>query len=167
MSAECQMQDTMERLEHVLTRLSWHQRRLCPKELVPYGLTLPQFIVLDQIARHHTGDRTNMGEIADMAQQCAPRITGIVSHLARTGLVTRTRAPSDQRQVLVGLTEEGQRVRQQLTSARHKALKRRLERFGRENTSDILRLVDRCLQIVESVLAEGSDQSNQPDSPER
>lgn len=158
MSVGDDMQDTIEQLEHVMTRLAWLQRRLFLRGLSPYGLTLPQFIVLDQIARYDQGEQMKMGELADMARQCAPTITGIVDRLVRMGLVTRMRSPSDRRQVLASLTPRGREVWQQITSARRKALRRRLERFGGENTADILRLAKAYLELIERELAEDTNE---------
>ena len=155
MSGESGARRTVERLEHVLTRLSWLQRRMLLQELAPHGLTVPQFIVLDQIARYHAGDHMSMGEIAGMAQQCGPTVTGIVGRLVRMGYLTRSRAKADRRHVLACLTDEGKQVWQQLTVSRHAALERRLNRLGPQDTAEVLRLVEKYLQLVELDLGEG------------
>lgn len=160
MSGESGARRAVERLEHALTRLAWLQRRMLLQELGPHGLTVPQFIVLDQIARYHAGDQMSMGEIAGMAQQCGPTVTGIVGRLVRMGYLTRSRAKDDRRHVLACLTDEGKRAWQQLTTSRNEALERRLTLLGPQDTVEVLRLVEKYLQLIESELGEGGDEES-------
>lgn len=69
------------------------------------GITYPQFLVL-QTLNEVEGGRT-IGSVADRLALEPSTITPLAKRLEVAGLVTRTRNPADERQVLVRLTEKG------------------------------------------------------------
>lgn len=71
------------------------------------GLTPPQYVVLDALARR---DQRPLKELADEAHCTRATITGIVDVLERKELVTRQPNPADRRSLLVTLTEDGKRL---------------------------------------------------------
>jgi DNA-binding MarR family transcriptional regulator len=74
----------------------------------PEGLTMPQFDVLAQLARHGTG--MTPGELTRELLVTKGNVTGIVERLVRRGLVERLRVPSDGRTRRLVLTPEGRRL---------------------------------------------------------
>lgn len=71
-----------------------------------YGLTLPQFSVLE--ALYHLGPMS-LGELADKLLVTGGNITYVVVRLEDQGLLTRGRSPEDGRVVVARLTEAGER----------------------------------------------------------
>lgn len=69
------------------------------------GITYPQFLVLQTLNEVEEG-RT-IGSVADRLALEPSTITPLAKRLEVAGLVTRTRNPADERQVLVRLTEKG------------------------------------------------------------
>jgi MarR family transcriptional regulator, organic hydroperoxide resistance regulator len=76
--------------------------------LEPLGLTYPQYLVLS--ALWERDDRT-VGELVELLQLDYGTMTPLLKRLEKRGLVRRTRNPDDERIVVVGLTEEGTRLR--------------------------------------------------------
>jgi len=69
-----------------------------------YGLTLPQFGVLE--ALHHLGPLP-LGELAEKLLVTGGNVTYVMDRLEEQGLVSRTRCGKDRRVVWACLTEEG------------------------------------------------------------
>jgi len=74
------------------------------------GLTHPQYLVMLALWGQSP---LAVKELIDMLQLDGPTLSPMLKRLEAAGLVTRTRDPSDERQLRVGLTEKGQELRQQ------------------------------------------------------
>jgi MarR family transcriptional regulator, 2-MHQ and catechol-resistance regulon repressor len=72
-----------------------------------YGLTLPQFGVLE--ALHHLGPLT-LGELAAKLLVTGGNITFVMDRLEKQGLAYRDRSERDRRVVMAKLTHEGRRL---------------------------------------------------------
>ncbi|MDT8913391.1 MarR family winged helix-turn-helix transcriptional regulator [Amycolatopsis sp. PS_44_ISF1] len=96
------------------------------------GLSLPQLTLLEPLAG---GEDRPVGQLAAAADVTIPTATRMLQQLEAAGVVTRRRAPDDERKVLVGLTADGlarltrllerRRERQALAFARFDAAERR------------------------------------------
>ena len=86
--------------------------RLIEQRLRPFGLTHPQFGLLNQLSRSHgpTQQECSHALYIDKAN-----LSGIVDRLSRTGLVARMPDPADRRYNRIYLTARGRDV---LTAAR-------------------------------------------------
>lgn len=73
---------------------------------VKRGVTQTQFLLLAAIRAY---PRCTMGALAHNLHVSMPTITGIVDRLVRSGYARRAKQSGDRRQVLVELTEKGQR----------------------------------------------------------
>lgn len=71
-----------------------------------FGLTLPQFDVLAELARFD--EPINMTELSKRLMVSNGNVTGVIDRLAREGLVARSRSPEDRRAHLIALTPAGE-----------------------------------------------------------
>lgn len=76
------------------------------------------------------------------------RIASILNQLERRRLVTRTRDPLDNRQVIVQLTEQGQQLIALQRSHMLEEMKQCLEFLGPEDAQNFVRILKRLVQFV-------------------
>jgi DNA-binding MarR family transcriptional regulator len=76
------------------------------------GLTYPQYLVMVVLWE---GDGQTVGAIGQRLFLESNTLTPLLKRLEAQGLVTRTRATHDERQVIVRLTEKGHLLRQHAT----------------------------------------------------
>lgn len=74
------------------------------------GLTYPQYLVLNVLWAE---DGQTVGAIAERLALESSTLTPLLKRLEEAGLVTRTRNPENQRQVVVSLTGDGRAIRSQ------------------------------------------------------
>lgn len=72
------------------------------------GITYPQFLVLNIL--WHEGQQT-VGGLADRLALESSTLTPLLKRLAAAGLVTRTRNPKNEREVLIATTDAGEKLR--------------------------------------------------------
>ena len=117
---------------------------------VPESLTLPQFDVLAQLARHEDG--MTHGELTRELLVTAGNVTGIVDRLEALGLVERRPVPEDRRTVRLRLTPRGRHLTQRAIPRHKKEVTSLLEGVSE---SDLARLRD-LLGTVARALEEGA-----------
>lgn len=120
------------------------RRRLVRERHPDNDLSLPSMAVL--WALHRLGDMT-VGALAAREQVRPPSMTRTVNCLADTGLVERQPHPTDGRQVVVRLTEEGRAVVHADATRRDRWLSRRLEELTPAER-DVLRQAAPILQRI-------------------
>ncbi|WP_022722030.1 MarR family winged helix-turn-helix transcriptional regulator [Rhodopseudomonas sp. B29] len=76
-----------------------------------FDLTYPQYLVMLVLWEK---DRVNVSEICDQLYLETTTLTPLLKRLEARGLISRRRSAEDERQVIVGLTDEGRALRQQL-----------------------------------------------------
>jgi DNA-binding MarR family transcriptional regulator len=104
---------------------------------VPESLTLPQFDVLAQLARHEDG--MTHGDLTRELLVTAGNVTGIVDRLEALGLVERRPVPEDRRAVRVRLTQRGRHVTQRAIPRHRKDV---MALLGGVSQGDLARLRD-------------------------
>ena len=72
------------------------------------GLTYPQYLVLSALWEQ---DGQTVGAVADRLALEPSTVTPLAKRLAAAGLITRARNPDNERQVRLGLTEDGRLMR--------------------------------------------------------
>lgn len=72
------------------------------------GITYPQFLVLNLL--WHDGQQ-NVGGLADKLALESSTLTPLLKRLEAAGLVTRTRNPKNEREVLIETTPAGEQLR--------------------------------------------------------
>ncbi len=76
--------------------------------LEPLGLTYPQYLVMMVL---WAGDGITVSEIGERLFLDSATLTPLLKRLQAAGLVTRTRASEDERQVLIALTAAGRALK--------------------------------------------------------
>lgn len=76
--------------------------------LEPLGLTYPQYLVMMVL---WAGDGLTVSEIGERLFLDSATLTPLLKRLQTAGLVTRTRASDDERQVLIALTAAGRALK--------------------------------------------------------
>jgi DNA-binding MarR family transcriptional regulator len=74
------------------------------------GITYPQFLVLNLL--WHDGQQ-NVGGLADKLALESSTLTPLLKRLEAAGLVTRTRNPKNEREVLIETTPKGEKLREE------------------------------------------------------
>jgi DNA-binding MarR family transcriptional regulator len=114
---------------------------------VPESLTLPQFDVLAQLARHEDG--MTHGDLTRQLLVTAGNVTGIVDRLAGLGLVERRPVPEDRRAVRVRLTPRGRHLAQRALPRHKKEVTALLDGVSQDDLArlrDLLGTVARALE---------------------
>jgi DNA-binding MarR family transcriptional regulator len=91
--------------------LSGRSHQFMERSVDRYGLSEGRMQVLMRL--RHQGD-CPLGALADAMHVSARNVTGLVDHLERDGLVSRVPDTDDRRSVRAHLTEEGQRLIEQV-----------------------------------------------------
>jgi DNA-binding MarR family transcriptional regulator len=78
--------------------------------LEPMRLTHPQYLVMLALWGQSP---LAVKELIEMLQLDGPTLSPMLKRLEAAGLVTRTRDPDDERQLRIGLTEQGRALREQ------------------------------------------------------
>lgn len=79
--------------------------------LAPWGLTYPQYLVMAVL--WHEGEQT-IGSLGDAMQLDSGTLSPLVRRLEQAGFVTKARSATDERVVVVRLTDHGQTLRTEL-----------------------------------------------------
>jgi len=74
------------------------------------GLTYPQYLVMVLLWEEGT---CSVGGIGQRLSLDSSTLSPLLKRLQAMGLVTRTRAVADERQMIIGLTERGQQLREE------------------------------------------------------
>ncbi|MEX2115409.1 MAG: MarR family transcriptional regulator [Bacteroidota bacterium] len=90
-----------------LARASATFARLSERDIERYGLTGPQFAVLESLG--HLGHMT-IGELGKKMLVSGGNMTVVVDNLERDGLVERTHSKEDRRTIVVDLTAKGRKL---------------------------------------------------------
>jgi DNA-binding MarR family transcriptional regulator len=83
------------------------------KLLAPVGLTYPQYLVMLVLWER---DDLTVSEIGQYLFLDSATLTPLLKRLEASGLLTRTRAASDERQVVIALTRAGKALKAKATS---------------------------------------------------
>jgi len=87
-------------IRQIIRAVDLHSRYLARK----YGLTGPQLLIMNEIARRH---ETSVGVLAESVSLSNATVTSVLDRLEKLGYVLRNRSDADKRKVLVKLTEKG------------------------------------------------------------
>lgn len=148
MAERASLRDQVAEIDRMMREIGWHTQKQSAHMLArpEIDLTLPQMITLFAI---HDSGTCRMSMLADVTQQSAGTLTGIVDRLIEDGLVARVRNATDRRVVEVTLTPEGERRLQQVSEARHEGMARILEHFGEADLEQLERLLRQFLAVVQ------------------
>jgi DNA-binding MarR family transcriptional regulator len=142
MERELERQEHIVALDQVIRTIMWQAQKQSIQTLSrPHiDLTMPQMMTLYAIREAHI---CRMSELAEVTQQSAGTLTGIVDRLIDDGLVDRVRDAEDRRVVQVTLTLKGREKLDCLEQARRSDMAHILSHFNLEQLAqleDLLRL---------------------------
>ena len=111
------------------------------RELAPYDITGPQYIILVGLAN---GIDSASGLCKGVSYDPGA-MTRMIDRLERKGLVQRVRCPEDRRVVKLALTEEGKAVYPKLIASAAEVTNRSLEGFTKAEAQQLEALLQRIL----------------------
>ena len=102
-----------EQLCFALHSASLAMTRLYRDLLAELDLTYPQYLVMLVL---WAGDGLRVSDLGDRLHLDSATLTPLLKRLEQTGLVSRTRSTTDERSVLISLTDSGRALRQRARS---------------------------------------------------
>lgn len=133
-------EDTALRLWVALARSYLTFSRVVGSRVVEYGLTIPQFGVLE--ALHHLGP-LSLGELADKLLVTGGNVTYVMDRLEDHGLVYRERSQEDRRVITAHLTPEGREMIAGVFPGHAGFIRDLVSHLSTEEQADLRRLLKR------------------------
>lgn len=115
--------------------------------LQDYGLTVPQLMALQTIARLQP---VMTSEIAKRIHLGQPTVTGILNRLENRRLIRRTRGDQDRRSVNVSLTGEGERILSDAPSPLQNQFQQELSKLKEWERTQILATLQRIADMMDA-----------------
>jgi DNA-binding MarR family transcriptional regulator len=127
-------------IDDVIRQITWqcHKQQLQTLSRPEIGLTMPQMVTLFAIRGAST---CRMSELAEITQQSAGTLTGIVDRLIEDGLVARVRDVDDRRVVQVTLTALGVERLAHVEQARREDMERIVQHLSNHQLADLEHLL--------------------------
>lgn len=127
-------------IDDVIRQITWqsHKQQLQTLSRPEIALTMPQMVTLFAIRDSGT---CRMSELAEITQQSAGTLTGIVDRLIDDGLVARVRDVEDRRVVQVTLTVQGQERLCRVEQVRREDMEQILRHFSGDQLADLEHLL--------------------------
>ncbi len=140
-------------IEQIIRQITWHGHKQSIHTLSreDIALTMPQMMTL--FAIRGVG-ACRMSDLAELTQQSAGTLTGIVDRLIEDGLVGRIRASEDRRVVQVTLTPEGESRLACVEQVRIEDMARVLHYFSAEQLTQLEELMHLLLAGIQDLLRE-------------
>lgn len=107
-------------------------------------LTVPQFRILARLSRDQAGN----GELADWMGVSPPTMSRMLRPLIKRKLVTRKIDQKNKRQIILGLTESGQEIYQQIRNEVLLKFSKKISSLGSKKKTDL----SEGLAILQEVL---------------
>jgi MarR family transcriptional regulator for hemolysin len=140
-------------IEQLFQQITWQGRHHFARRLQAFGLTVPQYLALETIAR--LGPNATMGEVGEAIQLPPSSMTGIVDRLVRDGLVERGTLANDRRAVASTITPAGQTLVATVQRRKHEDLTAMLEGLSEADLSDFVRVLTLLAEGVERLQTAG------------
>lgn len=118
------------------TTLGLH--RSTQRLVAAYGLTLPQFGVLE--ALYHLGD-LKICEIIEKTLSTSGNMTVVIRNLEQEGLVHRLQSPEDRRVYRIAISEKGAAIIRELFPEHLRELEKGLARLSDQEKDELIRLM--------------------------
>jgi DNA-binding MarR family transcriptional regulator len=141
-------------IEDCIRQITWqsHKQLLQTLSRPEIGLTLPQMVTLFAI---RDAGSCRMSELAEITQQSAGTLTGIVDRLIDEDLVGRVRDIDDRRVVQVTLTPNGEERIALVEQARREDTEQMLVSFNDDQLHQFLDLLQQLLGDLNQLLNNG------------
>jgi DNA-binding MarR family transcriptional regulator len=115
------------------------------RELMPADLTVDQYYVIDYIRSH---GKCTSSELAEVFCVGKSSITAIMTRLFDKQLVLRVPDEKDRRVITLLLTEEGERLANELGAKVEEMLSGYMNLFGEEETERFLATFEKLAQVI-------------------
>ena len=112
-----------------------------------YGLTFPQFMVLEALLHK---DSMTVGEIKDTILSSSGTIPVIINNLEKLEMVKRATDPEDRRRSLVMLTDKGRKLIEQVNPENIKMYTDRFSVWTKEEKKALIRLAEIYHEALEN-----------------
>jgi DNA-binding MarR family transcriptional regulator len=144
-------EDCVATIDDIVRHITWqsHKQLLQTLSRPDIALTMPQMVTLFAIRDAGT---CRMSELADITQQSAGTLTGIVDRLIEDNLVGRVRDVDDRRVVQVTLTASGEERLAMVEQARREDMERMLHRFSLTQLGQLEELLRLLLAGIQDML---------------
>ena len=103
-----------------------------------YGLTFPQFMVLEALLHK---DSMTVGEIKDAILSSNGTIPVIINNLVKLGMVRRAKDPEDHRRSVVELTEQGRELIERVCPENDRMFRKKFTVWTKEEKKELVRLL--------------------------
>ena len=103
-----------------------------------YGLTFPQFMVLEALLHK---DLMTVGEIKEAILSSNGTIPVIINNLVKMGMVDRAKDPADHRKSVISLTEKGRELIEQVCPENEKMYSERFGVWNEDEKKELIRLM--------------------------
>ncbi len=98
-------------LQWLLKRITKQLEAMIARELLAFGITPPQILVMRQIV----DSPKTIGEIVKAIDLSYSTVSGIIDRLEKNGIVRRTRDTNDRRVVWISLTEKRLEIKNRIS----------------------------------------------------
>lgn len=158
MTATDERTERIAAIDLVVRQITWQGQKQSLQTLSrpEIALTMPQMITLFAIRAART---CRMSELAEITQQSAGTLTGIVDRLIEDGLVGRVRDVEDRRVVQVALTPQGEERLCRVETARREDMARMLRYLDDEQLTDLESLLRLLLRGLQDLLGHETEAS--------
>lgn len=120
--------------------------RAYQEDLDALGITYPQYLVMMVLWEK---EETTVNAIAEKLILNTNTITPLLKRMETMGLITRTPSKTDQRKVLVGLTEDGIKMREKAAEIPYRLLQRLKIEPSEQGLQDIINLKGQLYSLIE------------------
>lgn len=134
--------DPRTSIGRLLTRVKGEIMDALDRELEPFDITAPQFVILVNLA---VGETNSASALCKGVSYDPGAMTRMLDRLERKGLVQRVRCPDDRRRVIVELTDDGKAAYPKLIAAAVRTINHFLRGFSRAEAQQLETLLKRML----------------------
>ena len=110
--------------------------------LSPLGLTYTQYVVLMVLWEHET---VNVGQLGSLLHLDAGTLTPLLKRMEKAGYVTRERSKEDERVTVIGITPEGNELKEKCKDIPLKMAQKNTS-FSEKDARELYRLLYRFLE---------------------
>lgn len=136
-----------ERLQQLVTRVSWASQRFMSRQLEEFGLTLPQWMTLRNLA-HLTRPGCTLNELCEVSHQVPATMTGIINRLVQRYLVDRQRDPENRRALRLSLTPQGLSLISEIERIQNQHFEEMLSKFSQQERQLLIRMMNHYMEVI-------------------
>jgi len=120
--------------------------RAYQEDLDALGITYPQYLVMMVLWEN---EETAVNAIAEKLILNTNTVTSLLKRMETMGLITRTPSKTDQRKVMVGLTEKGIKMREEAAEIPFRLLQRLKIEPSEQGLQDFINLKNQLYSLIE------------------